>query len=115
MCHTEFPNHQRAVQIVSEEPDFDLEDLKNSIADEYEPGVSQRLYELADYQKGYDLTPSLKSFLEGEVGIDVSSWQTRGVEPGDWKSFGSVQKTTAEFKAAYDAFLAKCVGLAKEA
>ena len=115
MCHTEFPNHQRAVQLVSEGPDFDLDELKGSIGDEYEPGVSQRLYELPDFQKGYDLTPSVKDFLENEVKIDLSGWQTRGMEPGAWPEFGSVQKTTGEFKAAYDAFLAKCVALAKEA
>ena len=114
MCHTEFPNHQRAVQLVSEEPDFDLDELRGSIGHEYEPGVTQRLYELPDFQKGYDLTPSLKDFLENEVQIDLSSWQTRGMEPGDWPEFGSVQKTTAEFKAAYDAFLVRCVELAKE-
>jgi hypothetical protein len=114
MCHTEFPNHQRAVQLVSEEPDFDLDELRGSIGHEYEPGVTQRLYELPDFQKGYDLTPSLKDFLENEVQIDLNSWQTRGMEPGDWPEFGSVQKTTAEFKAAYDAFLVRCVELAKE-
>lgn len=114
MCHTEFPNHQRAVQLVSEEPDFDLDELRGSIGHEYEPGVTQRLYELPDFQKGYDLTPSLKDFLENEVQIDLSGWQTRGMEPGDWPEFGSVQKTTAEFKAAYDAFLVRCVELAKE-
>ena len=114
MCHTEFPNHQRAVQLVSEEPDFDLDELKGSIGDEYEPGVAQRLYELPDFQKGYDLTPSLKEFLEREVKIDLSGWQTRGIEPGDWPNFGSVQKTSAEFKAAYDAFLIRCVNSAKE-
>ena len=114
MCHTEFPNHQRAVQLVSEEPDFDLDELRGSIGHEYELGVTQRLYELPDFQKGYDLTPSLKDFLENEVQIDLSGWQTRGMEPGDWPEFGSVQKTTTEFKAAYDAFLVRCVELAKE-
>ncbi|MDE2698521.1 MAG: hypothetical protein OXI23_06600, partial [Gemmatimonadota bacterium] len=114
MCHTEFPNHQRAVQLVSEEPDFDLDELRGSIGHEYEPGVAQRLYELPDFQKGYDLTPALKDFLENDVQIDLSGWQTRGMEPGDWPEFGSVQKTTTEFKAAYDAFLVRCVELAKE-
>ena len=114
MCHTEFPNHQRAVQLVSEEPDFDLDELRGSIGHEYEPGVTQRLYELPDFQKGYDLTPSLKDFLENDVQIDLSGWQTRGMEPGDWPEFGSVQKTTSEFKAAYDEFLVRCVELAKE-
>lgn len=114
MCHTEFPNHQRAVQLVSEEPDFDLSELRGSIGHEYEPGITQRLYELPDFQKGYDLTPALKDFLEKDVQIDLSGWQTRGMEPGDWPEFGSVQKTTTEFKAAYDAFLVRCVDLAKE-
>ncbi len=114
MCHTEFPNHQRAVQLVSEEPDFDLDALRGSIGHEYEPGVTQRLYELPDFQKGYDLTPALKDFLEKDVQIDLSGWQTRGMEPADWPEFGSVQKTTTEFKAAYDAFLVRCVELAKE-
>ena len=112
--HTEFPNHQRAVQIVSEEDGFNLADYRESILDTYEPGVSQRLYELPDYQRGYDLTPELKSFLQDEVGVDVGSWQTRGMQPGEWPDFGSVQKTGGEFRAAYDAFTGMCVSLAKE-
>ena len=54
--------------------------------------MAQRLYELPDFQKGYDLTPALKEFLEREVKIDLSGWQTRGTEPDDWPNFGSVQK-----------------------
>ena len=113
MCHTEFPNHQRAVQLTSEAAGFDLEDLRESVLDAYEPGVAERLRALPDFCRGYDLTPSLKDLLT-QVGIDVSKWQTKGLEPSDWPNFGSVQKTTAEFQAAYDAFAAKCVGLAKE-
>ncbi len=112
--HTEFPNHQRAVQLVSEQDDFNLADFKESILDTYDPGVSQRLYELADYQRGYDLTPEVKTFLIDEVGIDVGSWQTRGMQPSDWPGFGSVQKTSSEFRAAYDAFTSMCVKVAKE-
>jgi hypothetical protein len=114
MCHTEFPNHSRAVQMRSEEPGFKLEDLRESVLDSYDPGVSERLYEMADYQRGFDLTPELKSFLE-KVGVDVASMKTRGMQPGDWPGFGSVMKTSGEFRAAYDAFAAKCVGIAKEA
>lgn len=113
MCHTEFPNHQRAVQMTSEEPGFDLPSLRESILDSYDPGVSQRLYELPDYQRGFDLTPELKAVLE-EAGVDVGGWQTRGMQPADWPGFGSVQKTSGEFRAAYDAFAAKCVDVAKE-
>jgi len=114
MCHTEFPNHQRAVQMTSEEAGFNLEDLRESVLDTYDPGVAERLRALPDFCKGYDLTPSVKDFLVNQVGIDVATWQTKGMEPSDWPNFGSVQKTSAEFKAAYDAFAAKCVGLAKE-
>ncbi len=114
MCHTEFPNHQRAVQLASEEAGFKLEDLKESVLDAYEPGVAERLRDLPDFCRGYDLTPSLKDFLINEVGIDVGSWRTQGMAPSDWPGFGSVQKTSAEFKVAYDAFAAKVVELAKE-
>ena len=65
-------------------------------------------------RRGYDLTPELKSFLENEVGIDVGSWQTRGMQPAEWPDFGSVQKTGSEFRAAYDAFASQCVSIAKE-
>ena len=83
---------------------------------------SNRIYHLLQrdctYEKNivtiHDLTPSLKDFLENEVGIDVGSWQTKGLEPSQWPEFGSVQKTTAEFQAAYDTFAQKCVGVAKE-
>ena len=114
MCNTEFPNHSRAVQIFSEQPGFKLEDLKQSILDSYEPGVAQRLRELQDFCLGYDLTPALKDFLMNEVGVDVGNWQTRGMEVRDWPNYGSVQKTSGEFRAAYDAFVSKCVDIAKE-
>lgn len=114
MCHTEFPNHARAVQIFSEQAGFRLEDLKESILDTFEPGVVQRLSKLPDFRRGYDLTPSLKDFLQNKVGVDVGDWQTEGLKPEDWPGFGSVQKTSAEFKTAYDTFAAKCVKIAKE-
>ena len=114
MCNTEFPNHARAVQVASEAEGFRLEAFRDAALDSYEPGVDRRLRELPDFCRGYDLTPSLKDFLENEVGIDVSGWQTRGLEPGDWPEFGSVQKTSAEFRDAYDTFAAKCVAIARE-
>ena len=114
MCHTEFPNHSRAVQMASEEEGFRLEDYRESVLDRFDPGVEERLSELPDFILGYNLTPSLKDFLINEVGIDVTEWHTEGLVPEDWPNFGSVQKTSAEFKAAYDTFAAKCVGIAKE-
>lgn len=114
MCNTEFPNHARAVQVASEAEGFNLEDFRDAVLDTYEPGVDQRLRELPDFCRGYDLTPTLKDFLQNVVGIDVAGWQTRGLEPGDWPDFGSVQKTSAEFRAAYDTFAAQCIAIAKE-
>ena len=113
MCNTEFPNHARAVQVASEAAGFNLEDFRDAVLDTYEPGVDQRLRELPDFCLGYDLTPALKDFLRNVVGIDVAGWQTRGLEPGDWPDFGSVQKTSAEFRAAYDTFAAQCIAIAK--
>ena len=114
MCNTEFPNHARAVQTASEAEGFNLEDFRDAVLDTYEPGVDQRLRELPDFCRGYDLTPSLRDFLQSVVDIDLAGWQTRGMEPGDWPDFGSVQKTSAEFRAAYDTFAAKCVAIARE-
>lgn len=114
MCNTEFPNHARAVQVASEAEGFNLKDFRDAVLDTYEPGVDQRLRELPDFCRGYDLTPSLKDYLLNVVGIDVAGWQTRGLEPGDWPDFGSVQKTSTEFRAAYDTFAAQCIAIAKE-
>jgi transaldolase len=113
MCNTEFPNHARAVQISSETQGFRLEDFKESILGTYDSAVVERLRRLPDFCHGYDLTPSLKDFLMNVVGIDAGSWQTKGLEPADWPGFGAVQKTSAEFKSAYDTFAAKCVELAR--
>ena len=114
VCHTEAPNNQRAVQIMSEQEGFDLEEFRESVLDSYGPDVVERLRALPDFCRGYDLTPSLKALLMDKVGIDVSTWQTSGLEPADWPDFGPVQKTTAEFRAGYDAFATKCVAIAKE-
>jgi transaldolase len=114
MCHTEFPNHTRAVQIFAEQDGFKLDDYKESVLDKFEIGVEERLAVIKDFVQGYNLTASLKDFLLKEVGIDVAKWNTEGLEPDEWQNFGSVQKTLAEFKGAYDTFASKCVTAAKE-
>ncbi|HGJ67436.1 TPA: hypothetical protein ENS27_18895 [bacterium] len=114
MCHTEFPNHSRAVQIFSEQAGFKLEDYKESVLDRFDIGVEKRLEEVADFPRGYNLTKTLKDFLLNEVGVDVANWNTKGLTPEEWQLFGSVQKTLAEFKNAYDTFAKKCVEAVKE-
>ncbi|MAG35298.1 MAG: hypothetical protein CL878_03490 [Dehalococcoidia bacterium] len=114
MCNTEFPNHARAVQVASEQHGFELSDYRDSILGRYGPDVAERLRDLPDFRRGYDLTPALKGLLMDDVGIDVADWETEGLEPAGWPDFGSVQKTTAEFRAAYDTFAARCVDIAME-
>ena len=109
MCHTEFPNHQRAVQLTAEKDGFSLQDYEESVLTSYDPEVALRLRKLPDFCRGYDLTPPLKDFLIQAVGLAVNDWHTRGVQPSEWPEFGAVRKTSAEFKSAYDRFAQKCV------
>lgn len=114
-CNTEFPNHARAVQLMAETEGFRLEAFREAILQAYDPGVAKRLSRLPDFRLAYDLTPDMRDFLLNEVGIaEVADWGADGIQPEEWKHFGSVKKTVAEFRAAYDAFVVKCVGIAKE-
>lgn len=114
MCNTEFPNHARAVELASEKQEFNLEDFRDSILDSYDLVIVQRLRELPDFCRGYDVTLEMRNFLQNEVRIDVGEWHLRGLESEDWPNFGSVQKTISEFQEAYDAFATKCVDIARE-
>jgi len=113
MCHTEFPNQARAVQVMSEKEKFRLEDYRESVLGSYDSAVAERLSVFPDFRLGFDLTPGLKRLLL-EAGIEeVAHWGTEGIPPERWHEFGPVQKTSAEFRAAYTAFAAKCVSIAK--
>jgi len=115
-CNTEFPYHARAVQMMAETEGFRLEAFRGAILQAYDPGVTKRLNRLPDFRLAYDLTPDMRDFLLNEVGIsEVADWGTGGIQPEEWRHFGSVKKTVAEFRAAYDAFVVKCVGIAREA
>lgn len=115
MCNTEFPNHARAVQLFSEQEGFDLAEYREAVMQTYPAEVARRLSALPDFNLGYDLTPALKEFLLNEVGIgEVAEWGTGGIEPAGWPHFGSVLKTSAEFRAAYNGFADLCVSLAEE-
>jgi hypothetical protein len=114
MCHTEFPNHARAVHLKSEQPEFRLEEFRESVAASYESAVVERLSAYPDFCLGYSLTPELKHFLTG-VGLDeVKNWTVDGIKQEGWFRFGPVVKTSEEFRAAYVAFRAKCVSIARE-
>ena len=69
---------------------------------------------IEDFVRGYDSTKTISSEL---VRVGILSHEQKlglgGVPEDEWQGFGSVQKTMAEFKDAYERFLARCVGLAK--
>ncbi len=114
MCHTEFPNQARAVQLRSEQPGFCLEDFRESVAANYEAGVFDRLSTWRDFGRGYSLTSELKELLL-RVGLEeAKDWAVDGIPPRGWPEFGPVVKTTEEFRAAYTAFRTKCVSIARE-
>jgi len=113
MCNTEFPNHARAVQLYSERDNFDLNSFRNAITSAPDQEVVKRLMSIDDFVRGYDSTKAISTEL-ARVGV-LSNEQELGlggVLEDEWQGFGAVQKTMAEFKDAYEKFLARCIDLA---
>ena len=102
MVHTEFGNHQENVLQLSLQDEFDLSDFAESIRDDFEPEVAARLGVWPDFVKGYELNYELNLVLE-DAGID-GNYGSKGLTPEQWKNFGSVKKTSAEFQNAYNKF-----------
>jgi hypothetical protein len=109
MVHTEFPNHQENVRKMAEEAGFELGDYVESITQQFPPDILQKLNTIPDFRKGYELNAELNQALR-EAGI-AGDFGTGGHTPAQWPEFGSVQKTLAEFKAAYDKFRGDMLGL----
>jgi len=115
MCNTEFPNHARAVQLFAERKDFDLACFSNAAARPPEEGLVERLSNLADFVRSYEITSELSKTLATVGAIPAGeSYGLRGISEEQWPEFGSVIKTMAEFRAAYEHFTSLCVALAKE-
>jgi hypothetical protein len=113
MVHTEFPNHQENVRKTAEAEGFQLSDYVESIKAEFPPEVVKQLSTIPDFRKGYELNAELTRVLR-EVGVP-GDFGTGGHTPEQWPDFGPVQKTSAEFKAAYDKFRDDMVLLFKAA
>lgn len=113
MCNTEFPNHARAVQLYSERDDFDLNSFRDAVRSPPDPGLVDRLMKIDDFVRGYESTKSISAELV-RVGVlsDEQELGLRGIPEDEWQDFGAVKKTMAEFKDAYEKFLARCVDLA---
>ncbi len=112
LVHTEFPNHQENVRRMADAEGFRLEDHAESIAGEFPSQVLERLYTLPDFRAGYELTPELNAVLR-DAGI-TGEFGDGGHTPDQWPEFGSVRKTLAEFKGAYDAFRDETLRVFKE-
>lgn len=115
MCNTEFPNQARAVQLFAEKGGFGLADYKNAALESPEAGLVERLSGLAEFVRSYEITSELAKALVS-VGVipSVESYGLRGILEEQWPEFGSVLKTMAEFRAAYEHFASQCVDLARK-
>lgn len=112
LVHTEFPNHQENVRKMAENEDFNLVRYGESITGQFSPETVALLNTMPDFRKGYELNDELNAILR-TVGIE-GDFGNGGHTPEEWPEFGSVQKTLAEFKAAYDNFRADILRLFKE-
>jgi len=111
VTHTEFPNHQQNVLETSRREGFNLDDFDNTVTEENDPQVLQRLLKLEDFRRAYELTPELAETLR-KVGIQGDYGQG-GIKPSEWPIFGSVVKTMNEFTSAYNQFKEKAVKIVR--
>jgi hypothetical protein len=109
LVHTEFPDHQENVRKMSQDPQFNLEEYKESISHTFPEGVLEQLTELEDFRKAFEINTELAETFK-EVGIS-EDMGLKGLMPSEWPEFGPVQKTLAEFKNAYDNFQQEMVTL----
>ncbi len=112
MTNTEFPNHQYNVLTTSRKPGFDLSSFENSVMMKHDPRMIQRLLQLDDFKKAYELTPQIQSQIK-EAGLSPD-FGLSGVRVQDWPKFGSVVKTMDEFKGAYEEFKATAIAFVKK-
>ena len=112
MVHTEFPNHQENVRRMAATDGFQAANYRESIGGEFPAQVLEWLNRIPDFRIGYELTPEMNGILR-QAGI-VGDFGNAGHRPEQWPEFGSVQKTLAEFKGAYDTFQDDMLKLFKE-
>ena len=90
LVHTEFPDHQENVRKTSQEAQFNLEGYNNSISHTFLPEILERLNQMEDFQKAYEINPELTETFK-EAGI-FEDFGLIGLTPEDWSQFGPVQK-----------------------
>jgi len=102
LVHTEFPDHQENVRVMSETPRFKLKEYEASITKTFPPQFLLRLRQMEDFRKAFEINPELAAIFKS-VGL-TGDFGKEGLKPEEWPQFGPVQKTLAEFKGAYDTF-----------
>jgi hypothetical protein len=112
LVHTEFPDHQENVRKVADTPSFSLKAHKESISKNFSPKFLKRLNQLKDFRKAYEINPELVKIFKS-VGI-TGNLGSAGLRPEEWPEFGPVQKTLAEFKAAYDTFQQEMISVLQQ-
>lgn len=105
LTNTEFPDHQLKVLQKSKETGFQLAAYENSIAEAPDQSILQRLLEIPDFQRAYEMNTDLVDELAA-IGIDVPM-EKNGMETEEWASYGPVKKTMEEFTGAYVSFQQK--------
>ena len=113
MTNTEFPDHQLKVLKTSREPGFRLSDYENSVMKKHDPKIIEKLMEIEDFRKAYELTPDLAEIFK-KVGINIEGFGLGGLRPEEWGKFGSTVKTMKGFTEAYNKFRDETVKVAKE-
>ena len=112
LVHTEFPDHQENVRKMAEDPQFNLEQYSESILQTFPSDILDQLDQMTEFRKAYEINPELAEVFKG-VGIEEEMGKG-GLNPSDWPQFGPVQKTLAEFKAAYDGFYNEMISSLKK-
>jgi hypothetical protein len=115
MCNTEFPNHAKAVQLYSENADFDLASYRGAALRPLDLELVRRLSNVRDFVRAYEYTEDAsKQVLEVGATSAIGELGLGGVKEQDWQEFGPVKKTMNEFREAYNKFLERCIELASK-
>jgi len=87
---------------MAEGPQFNLKEYVESILNTFPEETLIQLNQTADFRRAFEINPELDGIFK-EVGIS-GDFGSKGLMASEWSEFGPVQKTLAEFKAAYDNF-----------
>jgi hypothetical protein len=97
---------------MAEGPQFNLKEYEESISHTFPEETLKQLNQILDFRRAFEINPELQGIFK-EVGIS-GDFGSKGLMPSEWPEFGPVQKTLAEFKAAYDGFQYEMVTLIKK-